>query len=284
MTVEWIAFDVNTHQKPEVLQLCKITGEPIEVVFYRIYMLWSWFQMHSADGDACVTLESFATVAGGDAKFWNAVTQVGWLEETADGIRLPKFEERFSNAAKSKKRAAMRQQRYRDRVTAERDERNGEASPDKIRKHKTKREEKTTPAKPAATVPGISWTPENDFGGITEEHRRKWKKAAPLADVNAELAKASAWLYANDDRRKKTARGLATFLTRWMNTCQDGGGTRTPHQAPGPRTQKHKKFWRDEFCRNMTDDEYRKAKTKQRPATGTAALDLARTLTAEVTK
>lgn len=283
MTVEWIAFDVNTHQKPEVLELCNLTGEPIEVVFYRIYMLWSWFQMHSADGDARVTLESFATVAGGDAQFWTAVVQVGWLEQTTDGIRLPKFEERFSNSAKSKKRAAMRQQRHRDRVTVVSRERNGEALPDKIiqdKKINTSKAQSVQRSSPATD--GIWWDPEKDWSGITDIQRDKWSKAYPAANIEAELAKASAWCLANPKKAKRTANGWARFLDNWLKQCQDKGGTRNAAAQAGPRTQENKRFWRDDFCRNMTDHEYKKAKQQQPPATGSAALDIARKLKVEV--
>ena len=144
MAGEWFPVDVNLAEKPEVLELCEITGLDVEVVVFRLFRLWGWFQMHSSNGDARVTLKRFTSVAGGDAEFWKAVTQVGWLEETKTGIRIPKWDERFSNAAKSKKRAAMRQKRHRQAVTLVSRSRNAEALPDKIREDKIRGEEKHT--------------------------------------------------------------------------------------------------------------------------------------------
>lgn len=144
MAGEWFPVDVNLAEKPEVLELCEITGLDVEVVVFRLFRLWGWFQMHSSNGDARVTLKRFTSVAGGDAEFWKAVTQVGWLEETKTGIRIPKWDERFSNAAKSKKRAAMRQKRHRQAVTLVSRSRNAEALPDKIREDKIREEEKHT--------------------------------------------------------------------------------------------------------------------------------------------
>jgi len=154
MAGEWFPVDVNLAEKPEVLELCEITGLDVEVVVFRLFRLWGWFQMHSSDGHARVTLKRFTSVAGGDAEFWRAVTQVGWLEETGDGIRIPKWEERFSNAAKSKKRAAMRQKRHRQSVTLASRSRNAQALPDKRRVDKTREEEKEHTHTPPA---------ENDF-------------------------------------------------------------------------------------------------------------------------
>ena len=142
MAGEWFPVDVNLAEKPEVLELCELTGLDVEVVVFRLFRLWGWFQMHSSDGHARVTLKRFTSVAGGDAQFWQAVTHVGWLDETSDGIRIPKWEERFSNAAKSKKRAAMRQKRHREAVTLASRSRNAQALPDKRRVDKRREEEK----------------------------------------------------------------------------------------------------------------------------------------------
>ncbi len=143
MAGEWVPVDVNLAEKPEVLELCEITGLDVEVVVFRLFRLWGWFQLHSADGHARVTLKRFTSVAGGDAQFWEAVKSVGWLDETSDGIRIPKWDERFSNAAKSKKRAAMRQKRHRQAVTLASRSRNAQALPDKIRVDKRREEENT---------------------------------------------------------------------------------------------------------------------------------------------
>jgi len=172
---EWFPVDVNLAEKPEVLELCELTGLDVEVVIFRLFRLWGWFQMHSSDGDARVTLKRFTSVAGGDAEFWHAVTQVGWLEETGDGIRIPKWEDRFSNAAKSKKRAAMRQKRHRQTVTLASRSRNAQALPDKRRVDKTREEKEThthTPAEP-------SHFPERGAGWAAEEWERfseSWNK------------------------------------------------------------------------------------------------------------
>ena len=162
MAGEWFPVDVNLAEKPEVLELCEITGLDVEVVVFRLFRLWGWFQMHSSDGHARVTLKRFTSVAGGDAQFWKAVTHVGWLDETSEGIRIPKWEDRFSNAAKSKKRAAMRQKRHRQAVTLASRSRNAQALPDKTREDQIREEEENTHTQAGKDFPerGGGWAAE----------------------------------------------------------------------------------------------------------------------------
>ena len=279
MAGEWFPVDVNLADKPEVLELCELTGLDVEVVVFRLFRLWGWFQMHSSDGDARVTLKRFTTVAGGDAKFWQAVTRVGWLEETEHGIRIPKWSDRFSNSAKSKKRAALRQKHYRERVTVSSRSSDADPSP-----YKKRREEKTNTNKApssASSVPAhdFSWNPAEGWKDITATDRKAWAEAYPATDLSREMARADQWLRANPTKSKRKA--WRRFLTSWFGRVQDSGGSKGSTQSAGPKPQSEKKFWRDEFCRNMTDREFANAK-RTRSAAGSVSLDLAETMTAKV--
>lgn len=279
MSGEWFPVDVNLADKPEVLELCEITGLDVEVVVFRLFRLWGWFQMHSSDGDARVTLKRFTTVAGGDADFWRAVTEVGWLEQTEQGIRIPKWSERFSNAAKSKKRAALRQKHYRQRVTAALCSSDADPSPEEKRIQKNKKTIKAPSSQSSVPVDGISWDKSAGWSGITADDRKAWATAYPATDITREMARAQEWLKANPSRAHR--KSWRRFLTGWFGRVQDAGGSRGSTQATGPKPQSEKKFWRDEFCRNMTDKEYSNAK-KTRSAVGSVSLDLAETMTAKV--
>lgn len=50
-----------------------------------------------------------------------------------------------------------------------------------------------------------------------------WKEAYPAVDVEQELKKMTAWLEANP-KRKKTRRGIGTFINTWLSREQDKGG------------------------------------------------------------
>ncbi len=117
MAGEWIAVDIGLPDKPEVLELVDTTGEPVSEVVYRLYRLWSWASVNTADGTARMTLARIARVAGGDADFWRAVADVGWLSVDGETVTIPGWDRRFSQAAKAR-------MQHRDRA-ADQEERRG---------------------------------------------------------------------------------------------------------------------------------------------------------------
>lgn len=121
MAGEWIAYDLALPDKPEVQELLDLTGEPLEVVVYRLLQLWGWASLHCAAGVAKMTPPRLCRVCGGTIEFWRAVESVGWLEfdETAATVAVPGWDRRFSQAAKDRAqhrdRAAAQNERNPDR-------------------------------------------------------------------------------------------------------------------------------------------------------------------------
>jgi hypothetical protein len=114
---EWIAVDVGLPDKPEVQELIDLTGEPVEVVVYRLFRLWSWAALHCADGTARMTLPRLVRTCGATEQFWSAVASVGWLEidETVATVAVPGWDRRFSQAAKSRAQQADRSKAHEER-------------------------------------------------------------------------------------------------------------------------------------------------------------------------
>jgi hypothetical protein len=50
MAAEWFPVDVSLDTKPEVQELVDLTGEPVEVIVFRLLKLWGWVQLNTADG------------------------------------------------------------------------------------------------------------------------------------------------------------------------------------------------------------------------------------------
>jgi hypothetical protein len=117
MAGEWIAYDLALPAKPEVQELIDETGQPVEVVVYRLLQLWGWASMHCSDGTARMTLPRLVRTCGGDEAFWLAVASVGWLEidETAATVAVPGWDRRFSQAAKSRAQHQDRAKAQNDR-------------------------------------------------------------------------------------------------------------------------------------------------------------------------
>ena len=117
MAGEWIAVDIGLPEKPETQEVVDLTGQPVEVVVFRLLRLWGWAAMNSADGAARMTIPRLVRTCGADEAFWRAVESVGWLEidETVATVAIPGWDRRFSQAAKSRLQAKDRENAYQDR-------------------------------------------------------------------------------------------------------------------------------------------------------------------------
>jgi hypothetical protein len=104
MAGEWIPYDLALPTKPEVQELIDLTGEPVEVVVFRVLQLWGWASLNSEDGTIRSTPARLGRTCGGDARFWLAVETVGWLlfDAEAGTAVIPGWGRRFSQSAKSR--------------------------------------------------------------------------------------------------------------------------------------------------------------------------------------
>ncbi len=240
MAGEWIPIDISIGSKPEVQELVDLTGQPVEVVVYRLLQLWGWASLNSSDGSARATPARLARVCGGDDQFWLAVESVGWISFDDETVTISKWGDRFSKAAKA--RAVDRKRKNADESDTFQ-ELSGNVPnelgriPEEIRSRgEERREEKrrintntvatsVLPERPKriAAPSRISWSVAQGWEGIEADDRSSWETAFPGAKIDVELAKATVWLTANPTKAGK--RNWASFLARWLSKCQDGGGT-----------------------------------------------------------
>ncbi len=284
MAAEWFPVDVSLDTKPEVQELVDLTGEPVEVIVFRLLKLWGWVQLNTADGRFRSTPARLGRICGGDAPFWEAVAAVGWIVFDGEVAQIPKWEERFGGAAKRRALKNSRQSKWRRSGGADVDaheaqvrlhERLACASTEQDITGQDRTEEEIQPAAPVATSEppkrrkrsqpqsAVSWNADAGWQGITDADRQEWRQAYPACDLTAELAKATSWLKANPTRAHKS--NWRKFVVGWLTRSQDRGGTnRTPGARPDERPPA--KAWEDrpsyraEFQRSMTDAEYRHAK------------------------
>lgn len=71
--------------------------------------------------------------------------------------------------------------------------------------------------------------PQNDGNlfQITKEQYDRWQELYPAVNVKSELSKIIGWLEANPSRRK-TKRGMLSFVNRWLSKEQDRGAVNAP--------------------------------------------------------
>ena len=257
MAGEWIPIDCNLGTKPEVLELMDATGEPVEVVVWRLIQLWSWAAMNTADGQIVATPRRLIAVAGGDEAFWLAVERVGWIAFDGSSMTICGWDRRFSRAAKARATHAQRQDTYRRRSRDGAPSQGGGADvslQESTRQEST--EEEIQPAAQVATsvppkrrkrsqpVGGISWTADAGWQGITDADRTEWAAAYPACDVAGELLRATSWLKANQSKAHKS--NWRRFVVSWLTRSQDRGGTnRTPGVRPDEKPPP--KAWKDEY-------------------------------------
>lgn len=64
---------------------------------------------------------------------------------------------------------------------------------------------------------------------------KRWRELFPALDIGKECREALAWIEANPERRK-TARGMKSYLTRWFSRAQNQGrGQNGTAAKPAPK-------------------------------------------------
>ncbi len=110
MAGDWVPFDHDFPEKPEVLALFVQTKTPIGEIMLRMHRFWRLLDRQTTDGHlpGC-DLDGLAHVCGGDVAFWAAVQAQGWLGIAEDGhVFMPGFLERFSRPARERMLDAKR--------------------------------------------------------------------------------------------------------------------------------------------------------------------------------
>lgn len=84
---------------------------------------------------------------------------------------------------------------------------------------------------PVSAPPVISF-PLNtgEFYPIFPDDVDQWQRLYPAVDVIQELKKMLGWLESNPKKRK-TSRGIRSFVTNWLSRQQDRGGAPAAHQS-----------------------------------------------------
>lgn len=115
MAGDFFQIDNDLPEKPETQRICDLTGTPVDTVIGRLMLFWRWVDRHADSAFIPgATTRTLARVAGGDENFWEQVGSLGdWLIIRPDGLNIPGWKKRFSESAKMRVKAAIRQRRHR---------------------------------------------------------------------------------------------------------------------------------------------------------------------------
>jgi len=108
MAGEWIKVRTNLWTDPRVSQLCDLTDASKPAVVGALYWLWSSADEHTQNGHmpglSLKAIDRESGVPGMGA----ALLSIDWIEDTAGGITLTRFEEHNGASAKSRAQTAKR--------------------------------------------------------------------------------------------------------------------------------------------------------------------------------
>jgi hypothetical protein len=166
MAGDWIKFQVDTPDKPEVLAMANRLGIDSDAVVGKLIRVWSWFDKHTTNGNAQSVTFSLVDRLTNVTGFAEQMQFVGWLEQDGSVLKMTNFDYHTGNSAKSRALGKDRQKKSRESNANSNDESVTETSLEKRREEKNI----STPT-PKKASPKKNPIPE-DFG--ISERVRSW--------------------------------------------------------------------------------------------------------------
>lgn len=110
----WIKMRTDLITDPRVVKLAVQLRQPRAMVVGACYVLWCLADQHSEDGNLDGYTPEVLDEMAGLPGFAAGLHAAGWLQVTADGLAVPRFDEHNSQSAKQRAQAAVRviRQRY----------------------------------------------------------------------------------------------------------------------------------------------------------------------------
>lgn len=243
MAGDWIKMTKDLPDKPEVWSMAGFLGIDADCVVGKLLRVWAWFDSHTQDGNAVSVTYSLLDRIAGVSGFAEAMALCGWLEQSGSVLRIPNFGRHNGETAKKRALTNERVAKSRELQRKSNAECNAASVTDSVAKSVTReekrREEKniqeqeqkqehlapsavrSEPALDPAT--GRPLTIPINTGAehpVTEDDLGEYRRLFPAVDLHRELLLARRWCLDNPTKRK-TARGVRAFLTRWLEKAQD---------------------------------------------------------------
>lgn len=198
----WIVSDSKLLSHPKFFNLIELLKVGKIDAFWNLHHLWYWCSDHYPNG----VMKDVSDVSIALAAQWPGEPKV-----FVDALVKSRFVDRESGALVVHDWIEWRPEYLRSR-----DRRSTEKRPDSDRKA-------TSSVQPSSSVVlsfPVSGEPKTWL--LTEDLLKKLQPLYQGIDVLLEAKKALNWIELNPSR-KKTARGMGNFLTRWMDRAQNSG-------------------------------------------------------------
>ena len=231
MAGDWVKIEKVTPEKPEVEGIADILDIDPDAVFGKLFRLWAWFDDHTTDGNATSVTKKLVDRKTGVNGFAEAMQRVGWLSESGGILSLPNFDRHNGKTAKKRALTAKRVAKSKQKSNADTNaDTNAEVTPSALPREEKRREENksnyvtSSEEKPAS---GYSFPIKKSKGHnlatwvlLQSDFNEYAEVYANQLNLPAELRKARLWLESNPQRRK-TAGGMKSFLTNWLNRASN---------------------------------------------------------------
>jgi hypothetical protein len=212
MAGDWLKFELNTPEKPEVLAITIELGyDDPDLTVGKLLKVWRWFDQHTVDGNAPSVTPALLDRLIGVTGITQAMSKVGWLDiYVSGGVGLPHFDRHNGKTAKERALTAKRVASHKASKDA-----NGTGNGDSVtsalpREEKRREENKYIPPIPADLL--------TDFLKV-----RKAKKVGELTQtafdgIAREAVKAG--ISVEEAIRECCVRGWAGFKADWYGKNQ----------------------------------------------------------------
>lgn len=115
MAGDWLKFEKDTLDKPEVFAIAEALGIDPDAVIGKLMRVWSWFDSHTVDGNAARVTSSLLDRVAGVPGFIAAMAIEGWATVDAAGVSLPHFDRHNGETAKQRALTAKRVQKHKSK-------------------------------------------------------------------------------------------------------------------------------------------------------------------------
>jgi hypothetical protein len=230
MAGEWIKFECNLPEKPEVLAITAALGwDDPDLTVGKLMRLFRWFDQQTVGGNAAGVTPALLDRIIGVSGFAQAVANVGWLHFDAHGVSLEKFDRHNGASAKARAQTAKRVANHRGNAAG-----NGVDNADRNADGVTaplarEREEKnknpsgsSATAKPARKPRGARVVP-SDFV-VTDDMAAWVQKNAPAVDWRRETEKFRDWEFKHP--RSDWGKVWRTWMRKAQEDAERGPGRR----------------------------------------------------------
>lgn len=145
MAGDWIKFEVTTPEKEEIYQIAAELEITADEVIGKLMRVWIWFDQHTENGNASVTVQALLDSKAGVTGFCKAMQSVGWMEINGQRLTLPHYEYHNGKTAKNRAVTNRRVAKSREKKRSRNDDCNDDTVTNIVTREEKRREEVVPP-------------------------------------------------------------------------------------------------------------------------------------------